>query len=270
MCTDCYWWWSSNFSLAGLVEAPGAITASILSSSVELFKSSEKAKVSSILSGGSWNWPHRIISEGWGNVSYKCCASSIAPYPWSIWFSIWLSSACGMYIAKSALMQLSVPSALAPWFKHVWGEKHVRRDAFFLRLACRKRLNTKDSSFLGLLKWNQDVCFVLLRMRIWSICSFFVHSHTLYGTVQCLLYRMADNLTLRLPGCETLVKRLIHMLKSHFWKHLHTIYGSSEIRVFWNVLMPADCMVDNIILESVLRCSHVRKAVTGWRGADQK
>lgn len=54
-------------------------------------------------------------------------------------------------------MQLSVPSAPAPWFKHVWGKKHVRRDAFFLRLACRKRLNTKDSSFLALLKWNQDV-----------------------------------------------------------------------------------------------------------------
>ena len=62
-----------------------------------------------------------------------------------------------MYIAKSALMQLSVPSAPVPWFKRVWGKKHVSRLAFILWLACRKRLNTNDGLISWVLKGNQDV-----------------------------------------------------------------------------------------------------------------
>ncbi|KAK3229947.1 hypothetical protein Dsin_001828 [Dipteronia sinensis] len=99
------------------------------------------AAVSSIVHGDSWSWPTAMSID---LLEIRSRMPTYNPNS-SVDDSVrWLPSSSGTYSASFALASLRTPQPIVPWFKLVWFPKNILRMSFFLWLAIRGRLSTRD------------------------------------------------------------------------------------------------------------------------------
>ncbi|KAL3513895.1 hypothetical protein ACH5RR_026612 [Cinchona calisaya] len=120
---------------------------------IQLFSSTNEAKLSSIIRNGEWAWPKGRMLRAEALAMVQASPSYFLPKPDIKDVFIWKIDPSSIFSVKSALKKLSTYPPNVSWYKGVWGKHYVLEHSFILMLTCRRRLATTNM----LLSWGMEI-----------------------------------------------------------------------------------------------------------------